>query len=388
MNWNSLFSAVVTKFDLFVLVTKILKETFGHDDELLIRALVTFGTTLVTTSILAALAFILTSAGNEYIEPTARDIFGPLTAVVAALHAGSIALLASGRLWIARAIVAWSSLTAVCSSVTLTGGVQSSVAAPSLVLPPTIFLCLYGVRVGAVAAVALPVACGLEAYLFYLLGVDPPNFESKANPAFNRALVLGVTYAFVLLSMVVYGRMSALLRVQRDAERRKLQDLANQDTLTGIANARYFQRRLEQACARVDRHGGRLAVLYLDFNDFKQVNDDYGHAMGDEVLRRVANRLRLATRREDTVARLGGDEFGILVETVSDDQQISRLVERVCEIVAAPIDIDGLRHVITASVGYAVYPTDVSDKRAILEYADHEMYRAKLEWRLEQNSSA
>lgn len=388
MTLNRLFSTLAKIFDRRRSIATKLKKNFGQDDELFFRALMLFGMTVVTTSILTICVAILWTAGGIYMEPAARDLFGALLAATAAFHAAALALLMEGRLRIALAIVAWSSLLLVYASIALTGGVPGSVAAPTLILPPTIFLCLYGVSASVIVAVALPAVCAAQAYLLHLLGVDPPNFESQASPAFNRALVLGVTYVFVILALVVYGHMNALLRAQRDAERRRLQELANEDTLTGIANARHFRQRLEQACARIDRHGGKLAVLYLDFNDFKQVNDDYGHAMGDEVLRHVAMRLRLALRREDTVARLGGDEFAILVEMVSDEQQVPRLAERVRQIVAEPVDIDGIRHMITASVGRALYPTDVADKRAIVEHADRDMYRAKLEKRARQNSAA
>lgn len=388
MNWKTLFSTIEEKVDRRCSVTSNLKKNFGQDDESFYRAFVLFGMTIVTTSILTAFVVLISCVGKGYMEPTARDIFGLSAGAGAVCHAAALLLLIRGRLRAARSIVAWSSLLAVYLSIALTGGLQASVATPALVLPPTIFICLYGLRSGLVVAFALPIVFGLQAYLFDLIGVDPPNFESKANPAFNRALVLVVTYVIVILALAVHGRMNALLRAERDAERRRLQNLANEDTLTGIANARHFNQRLEQACARVDRRGGRLAVLYLDFNEFKQINDKYGHATGDEALRHVAMRLRLALRREDTVARLGGDEFAILVEMVTDDQQIPRLAERVRQIVAEPVDIGGLRHMITASVGRALYPTDVADKRAIIEFADRDMYRAKLETRAKRNSAA
>lgn len=365
-----------------------LKKNFGHDDELLFRAYTLLGTIFLTTSILAAFSILISSLSDAYIDPAARNIFGPLMSGLTVVQAAALPLLANGRFRLAQAIVAWGAVVSVYSSIALTGGVEDSVAAPTLLIPPTIFFCLYGVRTGLVVALALPLACVLQSLLLHAAGVRPPHFESTANPALNRAFVLATTYLVVILALVIYGRMNALLRAQRKAERLKLQSLANEDTLTGIANARHFRQRLEQACARVDRHGGQLAVLYLDFNNFKQINDEFGHATGDEVLRLVAQRLRQGLRREDTVARLGGDEFAVLVDSVLDDQQIPRLIERIRQIVADPVDIDGLRHTIGASVGQALYPTDVADRRAVVEFADRDMYRAKLENRAKKPSAA
>lgn len=388
MNWNISFSRIKELLNHRFSITKKLRHNFGHDDELLFRTFILLGTTIVTTSILAVFSILISSVGDDYLERTTRNVFGPLITAVTILHGMALVLLVNGKFRIAQAVVAGSAMLSVYVSITLTGGVETSVATPALIIPPTIFFCLYGVRSGLVVAVAMPIFCGLQAFFFDVFGVVLPNFESRSSPAFNRTLVLVTTYVIVILALVVYGRVNALLRAQRNAERLKLQGLANEDTLTGIANTRHFRQRLDQACAKIDRHGGRLAVLYLDFNDFKQINDEFGHTMGDQVLRHIAQRLRLALRREDTVARLGGDEFAILVDTVSDDQQIPRLIERVRQIVAEPVDVDGLRHTISTSVGRALYPTDVADKRAIIEVADRDMYRAKLEKRSKKPSAA
>lgn len=365
-----------------------LRRHFGHDDELLFRAFTLLGTAVLTTSVLAILSILISGLGDDYVDPATRNFFGPLLTALTIVQGSTLLLLAQGRFQLAQATFAWSAVIWIYLSISVTGGVEDSVAAPTLVLPPTIFFCLYGVRAGLIVAIAMPLAAALQSLLLHGLGIAPPHLESQVNPALNRALVLIVTYLIVILALVVHGRMNALLRAQRRAERLKLQSLANEDMLTGIANARHFRQRLEQACARIDRHGGALAVLYLDFNDFKQINDDFGHAMGDEVLRLVAQRLRQALRREDTVARLGGDEFAVLVDRVSDDQQIPRLIDRIRQIVAEPVEVDGQRHAISASVGRAIYPTDVGDRRAVIEVADRDMYRAKLESRAKKSSAA
>ena len=200
---------------------------------------------------------------------------------------------------------------------------------------------------------------------------------SHANDALNHALVLHTTLGVVVFIFVAFDRENVRLRRQRYEERAHLAALAHQDPLTGIANARYLNDRLEQACARVDRHGGQLALLYLDFNGFKKINDDFGHLAGDLVLRHISHRLRQAIRREDIVARIGGDEFAILVEFVGNTDEIAQLTERVHHLIAEPIDIDGQIHQITASVGRVLYPTEVAQRRQIIEHADRAMYRAK-----------
>jgi len=158
----------------------------------------------------------------------------------------------------------------------------------------------------------------------------------------------------------------------------RLLDAAVTDPLTGLPNRRLFAERIDQALARRGRAGGHLAVLFLDLDSFKLVNDGLGHAAGDAVLRAVADRLRDCTRTADTVARLGGDEFGILLEDVTSESYAVIASERVVLALSSPLSLDGRVVSVRASIGVAL---DRGDERKtsveLLRDADTAMYRAK-----------
>lgn len=145
------------------------------------------------------------------------------------------------------------------------------------------------------------------------------------------------------------------------------------DPLTGLANRTLFRDHLEQALARSERSGGCIGLLFLDLDNFKHVNDDHGHAAGDEVLRELGARLKAAVRPSDTVARLGGDEFVVLCEQI-DEQSAVALGERLHEAIRLPVAVGGAVHDLSASIGIAL---GRADPDALLGYADSALYRAK-----------
>ena len=158
----------------------------------------------------------------------------------------------------------------------------------------------------------------------------------------------------------------------------RLVDLANHDQLTGLANRAVFLARLETAIARIGRHPGGLAVVFIDLDDFKAVNDAFGHSRGDELLTALAERFRDEMRPEDTVARFGGDEFVALFEDlISPAREARALAERLHRVITEPITIAGEPLYITASIGVAVV-TDVSyPSEEVLAQADMTMYGVK-----------
>lgn len=161
-----------------------------------------------------------------------------------------------------------------------------------------------------------------------------------------------------------------------DGSQRTLATQATHDSLTGLANRAAFQARLEAALAQPDRREGVLAVMFLDLDDFKGVNDTLGHAAGDELLREVAVRLQRAVRPRDLVARLGGDEFALFLDGVADAGVAFRVGERAVAALAEPVAVTGTRVVVGASVGLAVREDD-SDPDSLMREADIAMYTAK-----------
>ncbi|MFZ2493584.1 MAG: EAL domain-containing protein [Thermoanaerobaculia bacterium] len=149
------------------------------------------------------------------------------------------------------------------------------------------------------------------------------------------------------------------------------------DALTGLPNRMLFQDRLGTALARARRHDESLAVMFLDLDRFKDVNDTFGHTAGDRLLESVADRLRACLREEDTVARLGGDEFTILVTSLTGTTDVSRIAEQVLGALAQPIVIEGEELFVTGSIGIAMFPADGFDSETLLMRADRAMYQAK-----------
>ncbi|MBK1649218.1 bifunctional diguanylate cyclase/phosphodiesterase [Rhabdochromatium marinum] len=157
----------------------------------------------------------------------------------------------------------------------------------------------------------------------------------------------------------------------------ELDRLANYDALTELPNRRLLSDRLEQALAGTRRSDRLIAVCYLDLDNFKPINDEYGHEMGDEVLISIADRLRTLIRAQDTVARLGGDEFVLLFSDLVQAQDSHLLLERVLAVATAPILLHGVTHRVSASIGVVLSPPDVESADSLLRHADQAMYCAK-----------
>ena len=164
-------------------------------------------------------------------------------------------------------------------------------------------------------------------------------------------------------------------------EQKKSQDkinyLAHYDVLTGLPNRAMFKERVSHAIKLAERQSAILAVLFIDLDNFKQVNDSYGHPVGDELLCEVSKRLQHALRKSDTLSRSGGDEFMLLLENMKTVHSIKTAAQKIIGVLAQPMLIDGTEIYLSASVGIALYPTDGEDVDTILRNADMAMYRAK-----------
>jgi len=169
----------------------------------------------------------------------------------------------------------------------------------------------------------------------------------------------------------------AAIAAERERDEQRLARLAMHDELTGLANRHLLANRLELALSRAQRHGQRLALMFLDLDRFKLINDSLGHDAGDAVLREFGSRLAMLVRPEDTIARIGGDEFVVLIEQVRSDHDIARVAERLERALQRPFLVGDGELFITASVGFAL--SDGADATAaeLLRDADIAMYRAK-----------
>jgi diguanylate cyclase (GGDEF)-like protein len=159
--------------------------------------------------------------------------------------------------------------------------------------------------------------------------------------------------------------------------RKALDHLARHDTLTGLPNRRMFFDRLEHAIASSRRSGKQLAVLFADMDRFKEINDTFGHALGDSVLINVATLLKSSVREVDTVARLGGDEFIILLDMISDPQHAMAIAQKLHDRFQEAIHVDGHELTVHVSMGICIFPSDGKDADELMQNADRAMYSAK-----------
>ena len=167
--------------------------------------------------------------------------------------------------------------------------------------------------------------------------------------------------------------------VRRKAEAEK--HLAMHDAVTGLPSRLLFMERLEHAVVQAQRHGRRLALMFIDLDRFKIVNDTLGHEAGDMLLKEVSGRLKLRLRESDTVARLGGDEFVMLLEEIASRENALSIGQKLIGELCEPYSIAGQEVTVTASIGVSTYPEDGVDAATLLRHADAAMYRAKAKGR-------
>ena len=177
------------------------------------------------------------------------------------------------------------------------------------------------------------------------------------------------------------GRAAKLVALVDVTDRKRAEaritHMAHHDDLTGLANRVLFRQSLDTAAKRSRDHGRIVGVLYIDLDNFKDINDALGHPVGDLLLRAVAARLSLCVRKEDIVARLGGDEFAVIQDGIDRQGETETLAARLIEVLGEPYDIEGRVVTVAASVGIAMAPRDGEDTESLLKYADLALYSAK-----------
>ena len=227
------------------------------------------------------------------------------------------------------------------------------------------------------------------------LGHDPFDFVQKTTeksndqkttkgtkPKVKKKTVEGEKFKEVSIEFDNEGKIIGFRSISRDVTERaqyeqKLAEMATHDALTGLPNRILLSDRFTVALALSRRTRNRLAVLMLDLDRFKAVNDSMGHGVGDKLLKAVGKRLQVTMRKSDTVARIGGDEFVLLLPQIPHVDEAAKFAERVLEVFREPFVLEGQRLNITTSIGIAVYPEGGKDIESLLKNADTAMYRAK-----------
>ncbi len=205
--------------------------------------------------------------------------------------------------------------------------------------------------------------------LWLALGGNAMASQGTDSPATQWYLFAGANFHVAWtfgLSVACYFR-----------SRQQVMSMAREDSLTALPNRRGLDEKLSQTLAETQRSGERFAVIMLDINDFKQINDSYGHRAGDRVLSEIAQRLGQAVRESDFAGRLGGDEFIILARQIETDDLLTQLVERIRQQLNGEMPQIGEDVDIRVSIGTAIFPEDGNDPDALLESADSRMYRDK-----------
>jgi len=194
----------------------------------------------------------------------------------------------------------------------------------------------------------------------------------------EEAMATGVA-DFLVKSQVTAPLLERAIRygIERKRIEKQLTVLADFDSLTGLANRAQFHRNLKQELAAAKRTGRTLAILFLDLDHFKNINDSIGHSVGDQLLKTVAECLQACCRETDTVARLGGDEFAIIATHFNDEMGVETVAKKIIKSLSQPFVLGGHTVHTGVSIGITVYPTDEDDIEHLLSNADMAMYRAK-----------
>ena len=216
-----------------------------------------------------------------------------------------------------------------------------------------------------------------------LNGEVVPPYESRRVTRDGRVIDVLVRMVPVRDPSGKIGSISTMLHDISELKKalEELNHLAQHDTLTGLPNRNLFRERLEGAMARARRHNRMLALLFLDLDRFKEINDTLGHAAGDAVLQAVAKLLKNSLRETDTVARLGGDEFTLILEDLAHLDQAKAAAEKILQMFSAPLVIEEREFYVTPSIGITLYPGSGEDIDTLLQTADVAMYHAKEEGR-------
>ncbi|MGA7800550.1 MAG: GGDEF domain-containing protein [Gammaproteobacteria bacterium] len=228
----------------------------------------------------------------------------------------------------------------------------------------------YGIRYGIRCLIT---AVGAGAVAFALVLIATPYWQERLLDGAGLLVGLIVVPAYLLVLLRELYRVNE--RLSRELEHSV--HTASHDALTGLANRSWFFQQLETEIARARRYQIRFAVLFIDLDGFKRINDTLGHRAGDGVLSQLGQRLRMFCRKSDLAARIGGDEFALILGDVSDDASAQDAAQRIAELFNQPFSVDSSILKLSASIGISFYPTHGSVADELVHHADLAMYEIK-----------
>ena len=237
---------------------------------------------------------------------------------------------------------------------------------------------------GLVGSISLCVAWGLLVLAFWtgLLQAERTGIQfTQIIVPENHSLAMMLAYAAmsicILSIIIIYAEMNKVLRLSLQNTNSELEHLSSHDQLTRLPNRRFYDERIALSLHRAAEHGGLTGVLFMDLNEFKTINDTYGHGAGDKLLIAVAQRIQNSLRETDLVARLGGDEFVAVLEDVKSADEITRIAHKLSQAIEQPLYVRQQVIEFSCSIGVAIFPLDGRQKQELEEKADKAMYLAK-----------
>ena len=250
--------------------------------------------------------------------------------------------------------------------------------------PTYALLILAPVMAGIVGSVSATAFWGSLVLLIWvtilaLERIGVPFQQIIAPHNYNLAITLAYTGMGVAVGgvIMVYAEMNKALRTTLNAANEELAILSSHDDLTGLYNRRFYDQGMARSLERASELGKPMALIMIDLDGFKQINDTYGHGVGDVLLTQLGMRLRHQMRETDLVARLGGDEFAVILEDVHAEEEVQQIAEKLLVAVRAPVLVRGKALALNASYGVALYPNHGDSQKKIEEWADKAMYAAK-----------
>jgi len=271
-------------------------------------------------------------------------------------------------------------LTMTVVSGVLSFGLQSGAMAFSVFCSFVIAIG-WGVKIASAYAISWCLFVLSTGYLFtnnYLSFTVTPNEYSDTMGAWT---LVAVGSSMIVIFMLIIARQAfelfKSLIEKIEAQKQEIEILANQDSMTGCISNRLSNPNIQQAIEIAAAEQTKLALLYVDLNKFKQINDTFGHHTGDDVLIEFSNRLRTVLRSRDTRYRVGGDEFLLLFPHIDGPEEATRIADRIVKTWEKPIRSNGKDHPVSGSIGIAMYPDDGTSAEALRKNADAAMYSAK-----------
>lgn len=272
-------------------------------------------------------------------------------------------------------ILVGTGLAGIAFAVLVTGGINSPVLV-AIVVPP-VLAAIFSTKKTAFAWCIICAFTCLSLLLIKQAGITainiiPASALDSLYSIFN-ALACFLVVGFLYIYEEINNQFQNLLQ----HEKNHFSDLAHHDNLTGLANRLHFDSTMSKALPNADESETLVGLIYIDLDDFKPINDTYGHETGDQVLKIASQRISRCVRMADTVSRLGGDEFAVILESINTRERMETIAEKIETNMARSMEVYGQTLQVSASIGVSMYPDDARNVRELVESADSNMYTRK-----------